>query len=222
MKQNMEILKKAYMKQGGKGEFKYWKPKDNGEYVIRILPPTDGAALFYEQTAQYSINEKFINAPFIVGDEDPIYDKYKELWKEGTAEAIEMARKLKPRKQYIMNIVVREEKGVAVEEPTKVYLFSAGEKLHDKIMHYFWDADYGDLTDVEEGFDFKIVKEDGSGGFANYDNSRPRNKCSPLFDNKEMIQEALDGRYIIRDEVSYKSAGELENILKNFIKNWKS
>lgn len=220
-KQDLSKLRAVWENQqqggGSGGQFKYWKPRDNGEYTIRFLPPHDSDGLFFKQTAQYKLGDKYFFAPFIDGEPDPIYEAYKALWKKNTSESIALARELKPRKQYLYNIVVRDEKGQKPENPTKVFVYMSGQKLYDKVMHYFWDEDFGDLTDIEEGFDFKIVKEDGAGGFPNYDNSRPRSKSTPLFDDKKMIEEIISNIHDLNKEVEYKSYDELKQALNDFL-----
>jgi hypothetical protein len=204
--------------QRGGGGFKFWKPREEGEYTVRFLPPHDPDGLFFKQTAQYKLGDKYYFAPYIEGEPDPIYEYYKALWKKGTSEAEALAREIKPRKQYLYNIVVRDENGSKPESPTKVFVYMSGQKLYDKVMHYFWDEDFGDLTDIEEGFDFKIVKEKGSSGFPSYDNSRPRNKATALFEDNDMIEETLNNIHDLDKEVEYKSYDELKQALAEFIK----
>jgi hypothetical protein len=220
-KQNLDKLRQAFESSqsgsGGADGFKFWKPRDNGSYTIRFLPPFEEDGIFVKQTAQYKLGDKYIFAPYIEGKSDPIYDYYRALWKENTPQSIALARELKPRKQYLYNIVVREEKSVKPNNPTKVYIYMSGQKLYDKVMHYFWDEDYGDLTDIDEGYDFKIEKEDGSMGFPNYDNSKPRNKASALFEDKAMVDEVLGHLYNLDAEVTYNSPAELKEMLAEYL-----
>jgi len=221
-KQDLSKLRAAWENQqtgggSGGGGFRYWKPRDDGEYTIRFLPPHDPDGLFFKQTAQYKLGDKYFFAPYIDGEPDPIYDYYRALWKKNTPESIAIAKDLKPRKQYLYNIIVRDENGAKPENPTRVYVYMSGQKLYDKVMHYFWDEDFGDLTDIEEGYDFKIVKEPGSMGFPNYDNSRPRSKASALFPDTEMVNEVLGAIHDLNKEVEYKSYDELKQELANFL-----
>lgn len=217
-KQDLSKLKAAWEKQSkGGGNFKFWKPRENGEYTIRFLPPHDSDGLFFKQTAQYKLGDKYFFAPYIEGNPDPVYEYYRALWKKDTAESKALAREIKPRKQYLYNIVVRDENGAKPENPTKVFVYMSGQKLYDKVMHYFWDEDFGDLTDIEEGFDFKIVKEGNPGGFPSYDNSRPRNKMTTLFEDDSMTEEVLAGVHNLNEEVEYKSYEELKQALQDFL-----
>lgn len=216
---NLSKLKEAWENQasGGGSGFRFWKPKDFGRYTIRFLPPTDENHLFFKQTAQYKIGENYLFAPYIEKRSDPIYDYYRALYNKGTDEAIALAKEIKPRKQYLYNIIVKDELGQASENPTKVYVYMSGKILYDTVMDYFFDDDYGDLTDVEEGFDFVLVKEQGDLGFPNYKKSRPKPKSSPLFDDEEMVEEVLSNLHNLDDEIEYKSVSELKEILEQFL-----
>lgn len=221
-KQDLSKLKAEWERQqkGGAGNgFKFWKPRENGEYTIRFLPPFDSDGLFFKQTAQYKLGDKYYFAPYIEGEPDPIYKYYKALWKKDTNESKALAREIKPRKQYLYNIVVRSENGNKPENPTKVFVYMSGQKLYEKVMHYFWDEDFGDLTDIEEGFDFKIVKEGNPGGYPSYDNSRPRNKATALFDDDDMVEEVLSNIHNLNNEVEYKSYDELKQALAEFLQS---
>lgn len=224
-KSNLERLKAEIEKKksgGGGGNFRFWKPIKYGKYVVRFLPPKDPDGLFYYETAQYKIGDNYYFAPIAVGKPDPIYEMYKRLWDVGTDDAIALARELKPRKQYLYNIVVKEELGEKTQDPTKVHVYMSGKKLYETLLEYFVDDDYGDLTDVEEGFDFIIDKKEGDYGFPNYDNSRPRPKSSPLFEDDDMIEKVLKNLNDLENEVEYKEYDELKKILNSFLKTQKS
>lgn len=224
-KSNLDRLKAEIERKksgGGGGNYRFWKPMKYGKYVVRFLPPKDPDGLFYYETAQYKIGDSYYFAPISAGMQDPIYEMYKRLWDIGTDDAIALARELKPRKQYLYNIIVKEELGEAYSDPTKVQVYMSGKKLYETLLEYFIDDDYGDLTDVEEGFDFIIDKKEGDYGFPNYDNSRPRPKRSPLFDDDDMVEKVLKNLNDLEDEVEYKDYDELKKILNSFLKTQKS
>ena len=77
--------------------------------------------------------------------------------------------------------------------------------------------EYGDLTDVDNGYDFQLVKEDGDMGFPNYKKSKPKKTPSPLFEDSDDIEEVLQNLKDLDKEVEYKSAKELAEILEEFL-----
>ena len=78
-------------------------------------------------------------------------DLYYGLWKTGRQEDEDLARKIKPRARYYMNILDRESGDVKI--------LSIGVILFKKIIGAMLDEDFGDITDPVTGHDFKIVKE---------------------------------------------------------------
>lgn len=219
-KSNLEALREAYENRSRRGGgFKFWKPKDFGRYLIRFLPPTDPDGVFFYETAQYKLGDNYLFAPYIEGEPDPIYDYYRALYKKGTDDAIALAKEIKPRKQYLYNIVVKEELGDESENPTDVQVYMSGKILFETLMDYFMDDEYGDLTDVENGYDFQLIKEQGDLGFPNYKKSKPKKNPSPLFEDDDQIEAVLKARKELKDEVEYKSYEELKQILDNFLQS---
>jgi hypothetical protein len=64
-------------------------------------------------------------------------------------------------------------------ETGEVKILSIGMILFQKIVASMIDSDFGDITDIEKGHDFKIVKH-MEGQWPRYDQSQPRPKSSPL------------------------------------------
>lgn len=217
-KSNLDALREAYenRNKGGRG-FKFWKPQKFGRYTIRFLPPKDPDGLFFKETAQYKLGDNYFFAPYIEGEPDPIYEYYKALYKKGTDDAIALAKEIKPRKQYLYNIVVKEELGEASENPTEVQVYMSGKNLFETVMDYFMDDDYGDLTDVENGYDFQLIKEQGDLGFPNYKKSKPRKNPTPLFEDEDQVEEVLKNLKNLDEEVEYKSYDELKEALDRFL-----
>jgi len=93
----------------------------------------------------------------------------------------------------------------------------SGKILYDTLMDYFFDDDYGDLTDVEKGYDFQIVKEQGDLGWPTYKKSKPRKTSSPLSEDEDTIEKILSNVHDLDKEVEYKSYDELKAILTSFL-----
>ena len=219
---NLNALKEAWENRTKRGSFKFWKPMKYGRYTVRFLPPASPDGLFFYETAQHRIGENYYFCPKAEGDDCPICEYYKSLYDDGSDEAIALAKEIKPRKQYLYNIIIRDELGQEVENPKEIHTYMSGKTLYEALMDYFFDEDYGDLTDVENGYDFTIVKEQGDLGFPNYKKSKPRKNPSPLFDNDEEIEEVLSNISDLKNEVDYKSYQELKEALQKFIENEKS
>jgi hypothetical protein len=215
-KSNLDALKAIYENKA-KGNYRFWKPLKNGRYIIRFLPAYKAEGLFFRASAQYKIGDNYYWAPHADDRPDPIYDYYRALYAKGDDASIALAKEIKPRKQYLYNIIVRDELGIPAPNPKEVKVYCSGKILYDCLMDYFFDDEYGDLTDVDNGYDFQLVKEDGDMGFPNYKKSKPKKTASPLFEDAEDIDEVLQNLKDLDKEIDYKSAKELAEILEEFL-----
>lgn len=215
-KSNLEALKTAFQQNQNKG-FKFWKPIKNGKYTIRFLPPLEKDGLFYKKVTQHKVGENYVFCPKDAADSCPICERYKKLYEVGTQDAIEIAKLIKPKTQYLYNIIVRDELGQLTDDPTKVFVYMSGKLLYEVLMDYFFDSDYGDLTDTESGYDFVLDKEIGDLGFPNYKKSKPKKNSGPLFDNAAQTEKVLTSLRDLNKEVDYKSYEELAKILEKYM-----
>jgi len=153
-----------------------------GTNTVRVLPPKEEGQDFYSMTKLHRVRDtegrmKSFHCRRTQGESCPLCDLYFGLWKTGKTEDQDLARQIKARDRYYMNIVDR--------ETTKVKILSVGVILFKKIVATIMDADYGDITDLEKGHDFKIImyKE---GQWPKYEQSAPRPKPSPAGSSAEI------------------------------------
>ena len=172
---NSEFLNKFFM-------------MDEGTSVVRVLPWKNEEQDFYTETAIHRLNDRNYHCPRIKEGPCPVCDTYYGLWKDINAmgketaqgkELADLARQIKGRKRYYMNVVDKRD--------DKVKILSVGQKLFGKILDCFFDEDFGDITDPEKGWDFKIVK-DTQGQWPNYDKSAPKPKASSAGTNKQIAE----------------------------------
>jgi len=144
-----------------------------GTNAIRILPGKDDDTLFYAETKIHRVptgdgQTKNVHCRKIHGEPCPLCDMYYGLWKEPNKDE-DLARQIKPRARYYMNVVDRDSGDVKI--------LSIGVILFKKIIAAMLDEDFGDITDLTSGHDFKIVKI-MEGQWPKYDQSQPRPKSS--------------------------------------------
>ena len=212
---NLDELRKKYESiqraQGGGGNnddfLKKFFMMEEGTSVVRVLPGKGdtGENDFYAETAIHRINDKNYHCPRVKGHDCPVCDLYYRLWKvEGPMadEAQDLARQIKPRKRYYMNVVDRRDGSVKI--------LSMGMKLFGKILDCFFDEDYGDITNLDEGWDFKIVK-DTQGQWPNYDKSAPKPKQTEAGSSKE-VAEWMDELHDIHGLVKLPDYEELKKL----------
>jgi len=144
-----------------------------GTNLVRILPGKDEDTLFYAETKIHRVpdengNVKNVHCRKMHGEPCPLCDAYFSLWKEPNKDE-DLARQIKPRARYYMNVVDR--------ETGDVKILSIGVILFKKIIAAMLDEDFGDITDLQAGHDFKIVKI-MEGQWPKYDQSQPRPKST--------------------------------------------
>jgi len=189
-KDNADFLKKFLM-------------MEEGETIVRVLPWKDETQEFYSETGIHRINDRNYHCPKVKGGECPMCDLSFKLWNTKDEANMDLARQIKARKRFYLN---------AVERATgEVKILSVGIKLFSKILDCFFDEDYGDITDVNVGHDFKIVK-DKSGQWPDYSKSAPKPKQSPLGSDKETA-EYMDTLHDVHGLIKVASYEDLKKLV---------
>ena len=177
-----------------------------GNNVVRLLPGKDEDTQFYAETKIHRImasdgKVRNVHCRKIHGEKCTLCDLYFGLWKTGVKEDEDLARQIKGRSRYYMNVVDR--------ETGKVKILSVGIMLFQKILNTILDEDYGDITDVKNGHDFKIIKI-MEGQFPKYDQSQARPKPSEA-GSKAEVAEWMDSLHDVQALVKKE---DYEDVLK--------
>ncbi len=174
-------------------------PEKAGHVSVRILstagrPVAEGG--LYMPTRIHNVNSKSLHCPRTLqggkwlGD-CPICRYYSWLWKESEKKAPDeaaklqaLARQIKPIERYYYNVIVRSvynEKTGESEKNVGPKILSVGKMIHSMIIRAMVgneameEKGLGDVTDVKNGRDFKIVKtlrQSGKDVFPNYSDSK--------------------------------------------------
>jgi len=160
----------------------FWSPKE-GTNEIRILPPYGESGYFFREVDMHfgvgQRNESFV-CTRAEGGKCYACDKLEELRSSEDPKKVNLARKFVPRHRVLYNIV-------DLAEPSKgVRIFSSGVSIFKDILSYFADPDWGDLTDPEEGYNLKIIRE-GTGLDTSY-RVQARKNPSPIADPEWLSQ----------------------------------
>jgi len=147
----------------------YWKPKA-GRSSIRILPEVGSMDFFFVEVGRHYIKggTKSHMCPKLCSDGElpcPICEVQQAFWDDGDKDS---ASNYRVSRQFWMNVIVRdhEDKGVQIYTP--------GVTVFEVLASYIGDVDFGDVTDIDEGFDFRIDK-DGEGRDTKYKTRAARN-----------------------------------------------
>ena len=200
-----------------------WKPNvdkaGNGYAVIRFLPAPNGEELpwvrvwnhaFQGPTGQWYIE----NSLTTLNQKDPVSEYNTQLWNSGVESDKEIARKQKRKLKYYSNVYIVSDPSNP-ENEGKVFLYSYGKKIFDKLMEAM-QPEFPDETPINP-FDFwdganfmlKIRKVDG---YWNYDKS-DFEKTSQLKSTDEELEAIYQKQYSLAEflaPTNFKSYDELK------------
>jgi len=164
----------------------FFGPKD-GRNVIRILPPVGNMEFFFQPVGRHYMppdGKKAVYCPNFTSDGDlpcPVCELVNDLKAAGEKK---MADELRMRRSFWMNVVNRE------DEKGGVKIFTPGIIVFGEISSLISDPDYGDVTDVLNGYDI-IVEKSGSGRDTEY-HVKPRPKVTPITEDDDELQKLLE------------------------------
>ena len=206
---------------------KFYNPPDWNDTLpsrstIRVLPgPTNESGeneIWFSETALHKINGKNYHCPKKINKPCPICEYYGALWSTEKPENIEIAREIKPKKRFYMNVIARErvvpnketgENDVRKNDGPLIY--SCGVKVFEKILKFMVDEEYGDITELLNGYDFQVRKE-RQGEWPNYDDSKSM-KNSSVAGNEEEIVEWMNNLHDLGALIRYESYDSLRQQL---------
>lgn len=190
-----------------------------GDNYVRILPAAEGSDKpFYAETKIHRVPDgqggvRNYHCRKVHGEKCPMCELYYALWKTGVKEDEDLARQIKPRSRYYLNILDR--------NTDEVKIFSIGMILFQKIMETMLDPDYADLfekaengiLDTKIGHDFKVsmFKE---GQWPKYDRSMFRPRGSEL-GSAQQVDEVMNSLHDIHDLVKLEEYDTLMEAAQN-------
>jgi len=187
-----------------------WKPRAEGKYQIRIVPSKfDKNNPFKEVHLHYGLSKFPIYALTNWGEKDPIVEFAKQLRGTNDRTNWQLAKKLDPKMRIFAPVIVRG------EEDKGVRLWEFGKETYMQLLALAEDEDYGDFTDINEGFDFTLeaVMGDVGGRQALKSSIRPKRKTSTLSDDASQIEYWLDNQPNILDmQEKFKKSFEDLNV----------
>jgi hypothetical protein len=193
-----------------------WKPKGEGKTQIRVVPSKlDKQNPFKEVFVHYGFAKFPIYALTNWSEKDPIVEFAKQLRGTNDSENWKLAKKLDPKMRIFVPIIVRgeEEKGVR--------LWEFGKEIYLQLLALAEDEDYGDFTDINEGFDFTLEAVMGDiGGRQGLKSSiRPKRKTSVLSEDISTVELWLEDQPDILEMQSKfkKTFDELKIVLTHFL-----
>lgn len=214
---DLEAIRKKINTLSGKTKNKdvFWKPEENQNYVVRLLSfPKNNGAPFKELWFYYGIGNQTMLSLHQFGEYDPIQEMITHLKNEaanGKKDSYELAKKLFAKMRVYAPVIVRG------EESKGVRLWAFGKEVYQKLLGFMLDDDYGDITDLQKGFDIKVncTKVPGK-QFASID-VIPRPGQRPLFTDEEAVKKAVESIPEPLDFFTKKTPDEMKKIVNDWL-----
>lgn len=136
---------------------KFWKPQP-GENSIRILPSNRKDGLPYFATTQHhgffiDGRKRAFPCLGVFKKPCPACKVIRYYENDGDPDIEKILEVLKPKRGYLFNVIDR-------SDPTQsVKMYQATPPVAREVVGYFVSEDYGDITDVDKGFDIVVTKE---------------------------------------------------------------
>jgi hypothetical protein len=166
----------------------FWKPQV-GNYTIRIVPAKSNKQNpFKEVYFHYGFAKGPVLALNNFGEADPIMEFAAKLRQSKDRDNWALAKKLDPKMRVFVPVIVRGEEHLGVR------LWEFGKEVYKSLLGFAADEDYGDFTDIQDGFDFKIdaVQAEVAGRKVVSCTLRPRPKSSPISEDANQVNKWLE------------------------------
>ena len=187
----------------------FWKAP-LGKTQIRFVPFVENKENpFSEVYFHYGIGNRTMISPINYGDKDPIVEFSKELRKTSEPENWRLAKKLEPKMRIFAPVVVRGEEGKGVR------FWEFGKQVYQELLSYASDEDYGDFTDVVQGFDMTVDVVQGNPYPTTSIRVKPRQ--TPLSDNNEEVEKWLKEQPELLKYYKKYSYDEMKEALQNWL-----
>lgn len=127
---------------------------------VRILPPYSEEGVWFRELVEYRIagegSATFLTAPE-PGEPDPVADFIDHLRSLGDEASLEVAKELRPRRQYLFNALILSAPQAEFEKG-KVYVLKTGVSVKRDLLQFDQDEQLGwaDITNLEKGVNFNI------------------------------------------------------------------
>lgn len=209
-KEKMLARKKALEAKGNNSGFIFCK---EGVTRIRIKSPGDDEELGIE-LIQFYLGDKIgsVISPQTFDEPCPIMEKYLELKDSSDDDDKELAKKIVPKRRYVVGgIVYEDDKGKKVGYEGKDRVIILTRQVYQDIVNLYLDEDEaGDMTDPKTGYDIKVTRT----GKGQFDTNYSVQNCKPTELNKKYAG-TVPLEKMVRAQI--KDYDELEDILKSYL-----
>lgn len=208
---NMDKMRQkldAVNTKGGEKKNNFWKPQE-GDQTIRIVPDPEGDP-FKEFWFHYGVADEngFLCPKKNHGDHCPVCTFVAELYSTKNEEDRKVANQLRAKQRFFSPVVVRG------EETEGVRLWGYSKTVYESLLGLVLNADYGDVTDPENGTDLIVSYGKKAGKMFPETDVQPRRRSSPLSDDSSKARSWMDSKIPYDTLFVTKSPEEVEEIFR--------
>lgn len=201
---------------GKKWSDNFWKLTPGKKHEVRIVKykHSDDSLPFTELYFYFGIGKPRMISLVNFDEADPIMEFASELRKTDDEENKKLAKKLNPKMRVFAPIIVRgeEEKGVRFWE--------FGPQAYTELLQYMDDEDYGDITDIENGFDIKLeqIPAEQSGKAYPTTTIKLKPRTTPLSKDAKQAEEWLENQPNVRKLYTKVEYEDMKTALMEWVK----
>ena len=187
-------------------------PKE-GTMRVRLVSQGPDKELGLEIIQFYSQKTGGIISPATFNEPCPFMEKFQELRKSSDEEDQELAKKLTPRRRFLVaGTLYKDEKGKEIDTENVGKPILIPRSVYQDIIDLYLDEDdWGDMTDPEDGYDIKITRS----GKGKTDTSYSVSPCPKGKNPNPKYIKEVDLEEVIK--ASLPSYDELEGKLSEFL-----
>lgn len=181
-------------KSKAQGSGDYIKIEDGKSVLLRILPAVGDMEIFYQQEGRHfppgKDKQSILCSKFTTdgSEECPLCELSQAAYKSGDKE---LNNTWRVRKSFKMNVMLLEKDPVTGEMLARGPIFyTPGIKVFEQFYGMISDPDYGEIYDVDNGFNIKVSRS-GIKRDTVYQ-ALPAKESTPLADSPEAIKELLE------------------------------
>lgn len=173
----------------------FWVPKE-GKNNIRVLPPWSEEGIWYREVPyHYGVGGKSVVCPKrLLSKSCYVCDKVAEFRKSSDKELNDLANDLRPKMRVYYNVIDLDDTAKGVQ------VFGSGVQVFKDLLYYDLDDEWGNITDVEEGYDIILTRE-GKGRNSKYQVKAKKNSSS--LENEEWLNSLSNLDNLIGKILSY-------------------
>lgn len=178
----------------------------------RILPVGEENEWYVELIQFYLPGVKGVFSPSTFGEDCAIQEWYEDLQSSDDPDDKALLASVGMNRKYMVPVVIyTDEKGKQIDEQSSGKLLQLTKGLLTETMDNFLDDEWGDFTDVNEGYDIKYIRE----GKGKNDTTYTSNPCKPSKLPKPYGRKEVDLEEMVKKIVpTYE---ETKNYLNQFL-----